>query len=161
MTNTKIPDLNNVMIAGHLINQPELHNTEGGSPRVTFIVASNRKYKDKNGVWRDNNCAVHVSAENQLAQLCCDVLQAKSSVLIEGELANKFQNLEDNNTRHILEVIAKKIQFLDLKTQVDKEEVYIDSEDAPVGDLVRAKFGQEDQEIPPTDFDFGYQDLKI
>ena len=47
MLNLKMPDINNVIIAGNLTCDPSFRKTTNGTPVANFFLASNRKFKDK------------------------------------------------------------------------------------------------------------------
>lgn len=49
MSSLKMPDINNILIAGNLTNDPVLRKTSNGTPVANFHIASNRKFKDNTG----------------------------------------------------------------------------------------------------------------
>ncbi len=58
MVNLKMPDINNILIAGNLTGDPVLRETSNGTPVANFYIAANRKYKDNTGQWRENVLSV-------------------------------------------------------------------------------------------------------
>ena len=44
MSNLKMPDINNVLIAGNLTCDPSFRKTTNGTPVANFFIASNRKF---------------------------------------------------------------------------------------------------------------------
>ncbi|HEX2984693.1 MAG TPA: single-stranded DNA-binding protein, partial [Ignavibacteriales bacterium] len=63
-------------------------------------------------------CYVGIVAWNKLAESCRERLKKGSAVLIDGELQSRTWKTEDGHNRSIVEIKAKRIQFLNklLKT---------------------------------------------
>ena len=109
----RMPDLNIILVAGNLTNDPKYSETKNATPVVNFYMASNKRFKDRNGVVKEDVCFVGVVAWDNLAISCRDNLQRGSSVLVTGELQSRKLYAEDGTTRNMVEIKAKKIQFLD------------------------------------------------
>lgn len=109
----RMPDMNMVLMAGNLTNDPKYSETRNATPVVNFYMASNKRFKDRNGVVKEDVCFVGVVAWDNLAISCRDNLQRGSSVLVTGELQSRKLYAEDGTTRNMVEIKAKKIQFLD------------------------------------------------
>jgi len=109
----RMPDLNLILVAGNLTNDPKYSETKNGTPVVNFYMASNKRFKDRAGVIKEDVCFVGVVAWDNLAISCRDNLQKGSSVLITGELQSRKLFSEDGLGRNVVEIKAKKIQFLD------------------------------------------------
>jgi len=163
MADLKMPDINNVLIAGNITQEPVLRQTSNGTPVVNFYIASNRKYRDNSGIWRENICHVGVVAWHKLAETCMETLKVGSSVLIDGEMQSRSWKTDDGASRSIVEIRARRIQFLEPAATHDVEEEKTPQYKTPE----KPKSEEADQQeasykkIEPTDFDFGYQDLKI
>ncbi|MFQ6002257.1 MAG: single-stranded DNA-binding protein [Candidatus Zixiibacteriota bacterium] len=117
MANTRLPSLNKVIIVGNLVRDPELRYTSGGVPVVNFKIASNKKYKDNLGMYKEDVCYVGVVAWQDLAQNCSEYLRKGSAVLVEGELRSRTKENEDGSKRNYLEIKAFQVQFLDKRTE--------------------------------------------
>ena len=109
----RMPDLNMVLMAGNLTNDPRYSETKNATPVVNFYMASNKRFKDRSGVVKEDVCFVGVVAWDNLAVSCRDNLLRGSSVLVTGELQSRKLYAEDGTTRNMVEIKAKKIQFLD------------------------------------------------
>jgi single-stranded DNA-binding protein len=100
-------------------------------------------------------------------------LRKGSAVLCEGELQSRNWKTEDGFTRNVVEIKARRIQFLN-KREYSNNEFYSDSslsagqeeavvveadaEDTPVAE------SSTPEPIPEEDankYDFGYKDLKL
>ena len=115
MAELKMPELNSVIIAGNLTRDPVFRQTTNGTPVVNFSIASNRKYRDANNQWQEEVCYVGVVAWNRLADSCTNRLKKGSAVLIDGELQSHIFKNDDGVTRNIVEIKARRIQFLNKK----------------------------------------------
>jgi single-strand DNA-binding protein len=115
MADLKMPELNCVIIAGNLTKDPVFRQTTNGTPVVNFSIASNRKYRDASNQWQEEVCYVGVVAWNKLADSCMNRLKKGSAVLIDGELQSHLFKNDDGFSRNIVEIKARRIQFLNKK----------------------------------------------
>ena len=112
MADLKMPELNSVIVAGNLTKDPTFRETSNNTPVVNFHIAVNRRYKDSNSQWQEDVCYVGVVAWNKLADSCRERLAKGSAVLIDGELQSRTFKSDENKNRTIVEIKAKRIQFL-------------------------------------------------
>lgn len=181
MSQLKMPDINSVIIAGHLTCDPSFRKTTNGTPVANFYVTCNRKFKDNNGQWRENVCYVGIVAWYKLAESCYESLKRGSAVLVDGELQSRTWKTENGDTRNVVEIKARRIQFLNKKTSsegfsegvVGDEDTELESTDlvgfdegAMESESAKAKvqapaIHPREEEVPATDFDFGYRGLKL
>ena len=112
MAELKMPEINSVIIAGNLTKDPTVRETSNRTPVVNFHVAVNRRFKDSRDQWQEDVCYVGVVAWNKLADSCKNRLKKGNAVLIDGELQSRTFKTDDNKSRTIVEIKAKRIQFL-------------------------------------------------
>jgi len=112
MGELRMPELNSVLIAGNLTKNPTFRQTSSNTPVVNFSIAANRKYKDSTGQWQEDVCYIGVVAWNKLAESCRDRLKKGSAVLVDGELQSRSWKTDEGYNRSIVEIKAKRIQFL-------------------------------------------------
>ena len=173
MLNLKMPDINNVIIAGNLTCDPSFRKTTNGTPVANFFIASNRKFKDNSGQWRENVCYVGVVAWYKLAESCYENLKRGAAIIVDGELQSRNWRNNDGTSHNVVEIKARRIQFLNRKN-ISIEE----SNDKTEGesDIVEASEFEDNNNISNDqitekneitkqeeshDYDFGYQDLNI
>jgi len=139
MADLKMPEINYVIVAGNLTKDPIFRQTTNSTPVVNFSIASNRKYKDSTNQWQEDVCYVGIVAWNKLAESCRDRLKKGSAVLVDGELQSRTWKSEDGHNRSIVEIKARRIQFLNKRGKVNEgengtaeEEETAISEDEPV-----------------------------
>jgi len=113
MADLKMPEINSVVIAGNLTKDPVFRQTNsGGTPVVNFSIACNRRFRDSNHQWQEDVCYVGVVAWNKLAESCRDNLRKSSAVLVDGELQSRTWKAQDGSSRTVVEIKARRIQFL-------------------------------------------------
>ncbi|MGH7495056.1 MAG: single-stranded DNA-binding protein [bacterium] len=175
MADLKMPDINSVMIAGNLTSDPSFRRTSNGTPVANFYIASNRRFKDNTGQWRESVCYVGVVAWYKLAESCAESLHKSSAVLVDGELQSRTWKNEDGSTRNVVEIKARRIQFLNKRA--DAHEAVASDEEF---DSVLHEFSEEASRPgthapapaapapknapaaePKNEFNFGYDNLKL
>jgi single-strand DNA-binding protein len=151
MAELKMPEINSVVIAGNLTKDPIFRQTTTGTPVVNFTIACNRRFRDSNNEWQEDVCYVGVVAWNKLAESCRDNLHKSSAVLVDGELQSRTWKLQDNTTRTVVEIKARRIQFLNKRRRNDDDSGVVDeySDDTQVNsnDLCEYKYLNGDGEL--------------
>jgi single-strand DNA-binding protein len=132
MADLKMPELNSVIIAGNLTKDPIYRQTTNGTPVVNFSVASNRRYRDSKDDWQEDVCYVGVVAWNKLAESCRDKLRKGNAVLVEGELQSRTFKTEKGDSKTIVEIKARRIQFLNKTIRTPEGHVIEDHDEAPI-----------------------------
>ncbi len=122
MAELKMPEINYVIVAGNLTKDPVFRQTTNNTPVVNFSIASNRKYKDSSNQWQEDVCYVGIVAWNKLAESCRDRLKKGSAVLVDGELQSRNFKTDDGHNRSIVEIKARRIQFLNKKLRSSETE---------------------------------------
>jgi single-strand DNA-binding protein len=131
MADLKMPEVNYVIVSGNLTKDPVFRQTTNSTPVVNFSIASNRKYKDSSSQWQEDVCYVGVVAWNKLAESCKERLRKGSAVLVDGELQSRNWKSEEGYNRSIVEIKARRIQFLNrTKRPNNGENGYSDEEPA-------------------------------
>jgi single-strand DNA-binding protein len=121
----RLPNLNKVIIIGNLTRDPELRHTQAGVPVANFRIASNRRYRDGAGGWREDVCYIGVVAWQRLAEVCSEHIRKGSAVMVEGELQSRTWESDHGDRRSQVEIRAHRVQFLDRRR--------FDEEDAETG----------------------------
>lgn len=113
--------LNKVYIAGRLTKKPKLRKTPGGVSVTDLFVALNREFVTQNGDKQQEVCFVDVVVWGKQADACVNYLDCSSSVLVEGRLQlDVWYANNGTDKRCKLRVAAERIQFLDKKTDSEK-----------------------------------------
>ena len=105
--------LNKVMLIGNLTREPELRYTTGGTPVVTFGLATNKSWKDQDGNVKEVAEFHNIVAWNKMAEICQQLLAKGMKVYIEGSLTTRSWEAEDGSTRYKTEVRVDDMILLD------------------------------------------------
>ncbi len=122
MADLKMPEINYVIVAGNLTKDPIFRQTTNNTPVVNFSIASNRKYKDSTNQWQEDVCYVGIVAWNKLAESCRDRLKKGSAVLVDGELQSRSWKSDEGHNRSIVEIKARRIQFLNKSKKLNGDD---------------------------------------
>jgi len=152
MAEFKMPELNSVIIAGNLTKDPIFRQTTNGTPVVNFSVASNRRFRDKNDEWKEDVCYVGIVAWNRLAESCRDKLKKGNAVMVDGELQSRTFKTEDGSNRTIVEIKARRIQFLNKRmssseTHEETKVSEVESDSSSGDDNFDSLLSPEDSEL--------------
>ncbi|MCI5120052.1 MAG: single-stranded DNA-binding protein, partial [Candidatus Electrothrix sp. AUS4] len=76
--------INKVILVGNLGADPELRYTQSGVPVATLSVATNERWKDKDGQQQEQTEWHRVIAWRQLAEICNEYYHKGTRVYVEG-----------------------------------------------------------------------------
>ncbi|MGB2578184.1 single-strand DNA-binding protein [Elusimicrobium simillimum] len=111
-TQTKIPEINIVMLSGRLTKDANIAYTQKGAAVCRFDIAVNRRYMDASQVWQDEVTFVPVTLWGPAAERAKDRLVKGAPVLIEGRLVlNEYTDAQGKNHKR-LQVNCKRVQIL-------------------------------------------------
>jgi single-strand DNA-binding protein len=132
MADLKMPEINYVIVAGNLTKDPIFRETTNKTPVVNFSLASNRRFKDSSNQWQEDVCYVGIVGWNKLADSCKERLKKGSAVLVDGELQSRTWKTDDGHNRSIVEIKARRIQFLNKRGKFVDAEVPNGEEDTSI-----------------------------
>lgn len=127
MAELRVPSLNLVVLAGRLVNDPELRFTPTGRPVTSFRLAANRRYRDQGGEWQDESLFIDVVTWGDLAQRVAETLRKGRAVVIQGRLRQRSWETEAGQRRSTYEIVALSVMNLE-RAGVEPEET---SEEEP------------------------------
>jgi single-strand DNA-binding protein len=135
MADLRMPTLNKVFLTGRLTRDPEVRFTPGGTPVANFAVASNRRFRDQSGEWKEETTFVNVVAWQALAERIRDTLHKGSPVLIEGRIQTRSWENDQGQRRTAFEINAMRVENLERRGGPGAEEEFVGGrETAPSSD---------------------------
>jgi single-strand DNA-binding protein len=105
-------NLNKVFIIGNLTRDPELRYTPGGTAVANLRIATNRRYKDRQGEAKQEVAFLTVVTWDKQAEVCNQYLHKGSPLFVEGRLQSRSWDGPDGKKRNVVEIRAERIQFL-------------------------------------------------
>jgi single-strand DNA-binding protein len=88
--------VNKVILIGNLGKDPEVKYTPNGTPVAKFSLATNERYKDKDGNWQDRTEWHNIVAWQRTAEIVGEYVKKGSKIYIEGRL--RTDSWDDKNT---------------------------------------------------------------
>jgi single-strand DNA-binding protein len=102
--------LNKAIIIGNLTKDPELKSLPSGMKVATFSVATNRTWKDKNGVKQEKVDFHNITVFDRQAETVAQYMKKGSSLMVEGRIETRSWD-KDGVKHYRTEIVADKIQF--------------------------------------------------
>lgn len=102
---------NRAILIGNLTRDPELRSLPSGIQVASLSLATNRVWKDKNGVKQESVDYHNVVVFGRQAETTAQYLRKGSSVLAEGRMQTRSWEAADGQKKYRTEVVADRIQF--------------------------------------------------
>ena len=106
--------VNNVVIMGRMVRDPELRQLDNGTSVTTFSVAVDRNYVDKTTNERQADF-LNVVAWRQTADFVCKYFHQGDMIAVEGSLQSRKYTDKDGNNRTATDVVVDNVHFVDSK----------------------------------------------
>ena len=105
--------VNKVILIGNLGKDPEVKYTQGGMPVAKFTLATNDRFKDKEGQWQDRTEWHNITAFQRLAEIVGEYLKKGGKCYIEGSLrTSSWDDKETGQKKYKTEIIANDLVLL-------------------------------------------------
>lgn len=105
-------NFNKVILVGNITADIELKETPSGAKVASFSIATNRYWKNKEGMKESNATFHNIVAWNRTAEVVAEFTKKGSKILVEGYLDNRSWEAEDGSKRYRTEIVAESIQLL-------------------------------------------------
>lgn len=102
---------NKAIIIGNLTRDPERRALPSGAAVTSFAVATNRVWKDKNGMRQEDTQYHNVVVFGAQASTVAQYLHKGSSVLVEGRMQTRSWDAADGQKKYRTEIVADRVQF--------------------------------------------------
>jgi single-strand DNA-binding protein len=104
--------LNKAILIGNLTRDPELKVIASGNKVCTFSIATNRTYKDSNGVRQEKTDYHNIVVWGKTAENVATYMKKGSQVLVEGRMETRsWDDAATNTKKYRTEIIADTVQF--------------------------------------------------
>ena len=105
-------NINRATIYGNITRDPEERKTTSGLTVVNFSVATNHKYKNKDGELVEEVEFHNIVAFNKTAESVMKYMKKGSGIFVEGRLkTEKWEDKETGKDRSKTVIIADRVQF--------------------------------------------------
>ncbi len=103
---------NKVQLIGHVGQDPEVKNLEGGKKVANLTLATNEIYYKENGEKVEQTEWHRVSAWGKPAEIIEKYVTKGKEVAIEGKLSHRSYDDKNGEKRYITEVVVKEIVLI-------------------------------------------------
>ena len=136
--------LNVCTIAGRLVRDPELRQTQGGTPVASFTLAVDRDFKSKETGEKEADF-VTITAWRQTAEFVSKYFTKGRMAIAEGRLQIRDWIDKDGNKRKNAEIVANNVYFGDSKRDTDQAR---NIQDSSLPESEFTPLGDDDAELP-------------
>lgn len=103
--------LNKAFVIGNLTKDPEMKSLPSGIKVTTFGLATNRVWKNKEGVKQENTDFHNIVVFGRQAETSAQYLKKGASALVEGRMQTRSWDAADGVKKYRTEIIADNVQF--------------------------------------------------
>lgn len=105
--------INKVILIGNLGKDPEVKYTPQGTPVAKFSLATNDRYKDKDGNWQDRTEWHNITAWARTAEIAGQYLKKGNKVYIEGSLrTHSWDDKQSGQKKYMTEINVNDLVLL-------------------------------------------------
>lgn len=104
--------INKVILIGNVGRDVEMRHTPSGATVARFSIATNEKWKDKNGQLQEHTEWHNITVWGKLAEFCGTYVTKGRQLFVEGSLRTRTYDDDKGNRRYFTEVRAQTIQLL-------------------------------------------------
>ena len=110
-------NLNKVILGGRLTADPELKQTQSGTPVVSFSIAINRRFQSKSadGTQAQQADFISVVAWRQTAEFISRYFRRGSAICVTGSIQTRNWQDQQGQKRYTTEVVVDEAMFVDSK----------------------------------------------
>lgn len=113
--------LNNVSLMGRLTRDPELRQTQSGTPVASFTLACNR---DFGGDGKNEADFIDIVAWQKTGEFASKYFRKGQLVAVQGRIQSRKWVDKDGNNRVAVEVVAERVHFAESKSKADAAPPY-------------------------------------
>ena len=142
--------LNKIIIMGRLTHDPEFKTTQSGVSVVSFSIACERDFKNKETNEKETDF-INVQAWRNTAEFISKYFSKGRMIVVEGRLQTRKYQDKDGNNRMATEIVADHVYFGDSKSDGASSNNEYHPVGAPVNVSADGNWGEidaEDSELP-------------
>lgn len=105
--------LNQTVIVGRLVKDPELYETENGNKVTNITLAVPRSYKNSDGEYDTDfiSCVLWKGIAENAVEYC-----HKGDLLgVKGRIQSRSIDIDEDTKKQVIEVVAEKVTYLSSK----------------------------------------------
>lgn len=103
---------NKVQLIGHVGNDPEIKNFEGGKKLANLTIATNEVYYNEKGDKVEQTEWHRITAWGKIAEIIEKFVTKGKEIAVEGKLTHRNYDDKDGNKRYVTEVVISELLLL-------------------------------------------------
>jgi len=107
--------MNKIILVGRLTKDPEVRSTSAGFSTVSFTVAVNRNFKNKDGNY-DADFLPCVAFRNT-AEFISKYFKKGSMICLDGRVQTRNYDAQDGSKRYVTEIVVENVEFVGGKNE--------------------------------------------
>ncbi|MDH3253821.1 MAG: single-stranded DNA-binding protein [Acidobacteriota bacterium] len=112
--------LNKVMLIGNLGRDPEVRSTPSGQTVASFSLATNRKWKDRDGNRQEQTEWHNIVCWGRQAEIAGQYLSKGRQIFVEGRLQTRsWDDKQSGEKRYRTEIVCDNFQMLGSRSASD------------------------------------------
>lgn len=123
MSDLRMPTINQVALAGRLVQDAELRHSDNGAIRLVARLAANRPYRDRNGQWQEEASFFNIVLWHKQAEYFAERLHKGTPVLVTGRLRSAYWKDKDEQPHSLVEIQVRHLQILEKAQDRPAEEL--------------------------------------
>jgi len=100
------------MLIGHLGNKPEIRKTPSGDAVASFSVATNEKFKDKDGNKQEKTTWHRCVCWGKRGEAFAEFHDKGDLVCVEGKIENRSYEDKDGTKKYSSDIIVARFEFV-------------------------------------------------
>jgi len=108
---------NKALLIGRLGQNPELKNSQNNVSYVTFSLATNEYWRDKNGNKQERTEWHRIVAFGRIAEICDQYLSKGRMVFVDGRIQTRSWEDKNGIKRFTTEILLLDLKMLDSKSE--------------------------------------------
>ncbi len=115
--------MNKAILKGNITKDIELKTTTSGVEIVSFTIAVNRNFKNKEGNYESDfiNCVAY----KQTATFISKYFHKGSKILLEGRIQTRNYDDKEGKKVYVTEVIAENVELIDKKENTENPNIEV------------------------------------
>ncbi len=105
----RLPNINQVMLSGRLVADPETKFTQSGTQLATFRIAVDTPRKTKEGEWENETLFIKVKTFAYLAEKIQSQVKKGTPVIVEGRLRSYKYTPPDGAEGIYYEIVGRRV----------------------------------------------------
>ncbi len=103
--------INKAILYGNLTRDPDLRSLPSGIKVVSFSLATNRTWKDKDGAKQESVDFHNIVAFGKTAEIITQYMKKGSGIYVEGRIQTRSWDDKDGKKSYRTEVVVDQFQF--------------------------------------------------